>query len=159
MHKIIMKKINLKVLFFSFLAVIAVSVLGSSFTNADSDWYNSVRPAITPPNWVFPVVWTTLYIMIALSIYFAFTNAKKSQKKTLYFLFGANLIFNLLWSWLFFGLHLPILSMADIILMWITIISLIFYNYRISKLSSWLLVPYFLWVSFASILNGLIAFT
>lgn len=153
-------KINWKVLAAAFIAVIAAGAIGSLFTNAaTSDWYQSIKPAITPPNYVFPIVWTALYALIALSIYLSWTNAKgKSEKMLLLRGFTANLILNALWSILFFGMKNPMLALADLILLWVSIIFLIKTCWKINKLSAWLLLPYVLWVTFAGLLNYLIAF-
>lgn len=148
---------NEKILFYSFLAVLATSLIGSYFTKINS-WYESVKPAITPPSIVFPIVWTTLFILIAISMYFALTNSKGFLKTIITKIFLINLCLNILWSWLFFTLHMPTLAFIDLILMWISIIILIKINWKTSKLSSWLLLPYALWVTFAGLLNYLIAF-
>ena len=146
-----------KALLFAFAAVIITSVIGSLFTDT-SGWYESLKPSITPPNLAFPIVWTALFILIAIAIYFSYINASKSQKQKVIMLFGANLILNVLWSILFFGLHNPLLAFIDLVLLWLSIILLINLCWKISKLASWLLVPYLLWVTFAGILNYLIAF-
>lgn len=148
---------NPRALILAFLSVIAVSLIGSSFTATDS-WYESVRPAITPPNIVFPIAWTALYIMIAFSIYFSFIEAKKSRKYIMK-LFAINLLANALWSILFFGLHLPILSFIDLVLIWASTLILILWLWKISRKSALLLIPYILWLTFAGLLNFLIAFS
>src|SRR3989344_4674537 len=102
-----MKKrgINWKTLVISLIAVYVIAFLGSIFTasSTNSEWYQSIKPSITPPNFVFPIVWNILFFLIALSIYFVWENSKKKQKKNLLIIFGANLFLNVLWSALFFG--------------------------------------------------------
>lgn len=156
-----MKKINWKVLIFSFLAVFSVAILGSIFTSpyVDSDWYNSVKSEITPPNYVFPIVWNILFFLIAISLYLAWISAKnKNAKKSIAIVFGINLLFNFLWSFLFFVRQNPVSAFVDLIAIWITIVAMIYTTYRINKVSAYLLIPYLLWVSFAGILNAMIAF-
>lgn len=153
-----MKKrgINWKVLVSCLVIVYAVALVGGLFTsgNTNSDWYNSVKPTITPPGWVFPIVWNILYFLIALAIYFVWVAAKnKSTKKSIAILFGINLFFNAFWSYFFFGLQKPASAMVDLILIWISIIPLFILTWRIDKKSTWLLAPYFLWVTFAGVLN------
>ena len=150
-------KLNIKLLAISFLIVIAVAGIGGIFNigETDSDWYESIRPSITPPNWVFPIAWNIIFFLIAISIYTSYSNANKSQKPTLIKLFAINLTLNILWSLFYFKLHNPLIAFIDIILIWASILALIIYNYKISKISSYTLIPYFLWVSFASILNFL----
>ncbi|MFH1325517.1 MAG: TspO/MBR family protein [archaeon] len=155
-------KINWKILIVSLLLVYSVAFFGSLFTsqNVNSSWYDSVKPAITPPNYVFPIVWNILFFMIALSLYFSWNSAKKkSWKKSIAIIFGINLFFNVLWSWLFFGLQNPISAFFELIALWLSIISMLVLTWRVNKISFYLLIPYFLWVSFAGILNYLIAFS
>lgn len=151
-------KVNWKVLAVSLFIVLIVSFIGGLFTDT-SGWYESVKPSITPPNYIFPIVWTILFIMIGVSIYFAWISAKKSKKKTIATLFAINLILNVLWSFLFFGLKNPIFAFFELIFLWLSILILVIQLYKINKTSSWLLIPYLIWVSFAGILNFLIAFS
>lgn len=153
-------KINWKVLSVSLIAVYFVALIGGLFTSSsvNSLWYNSVKPSITPPNYVFPIVWNVLFFLIALSLYLSWISAKKKSKKKIVFVFGLNLFLNFLWSAIFFAMQNPLLAFFELILLWLSIIAMIFTTYRINKTSSYLLIPYFLWVSFAGILNYLIAF-
>ena len=154
------KKINWKVLVLSLIIVYGIAFLGSLFTssNVNTEWYEQTRNSLTPPNYVFPIVWNILFFLIAISLYFAWTNAKKKDKKEIGYVFGLNLVLNVLWSVLFFGLQNPIASFVELIVLWISILLMIIVVYKTSKLSAYLLIPYLLWVSFAGILNYLIAF-
>ena len=150
------KRVDWKVLVLCFLIVIIISAFGSMFTTT-GDWYESVKPSITPPSYVFPIAWTILYVLIALSIYFVWTNSKtKYQKKLILLVFGINLIANALWSYLFFGLQNPLAGLIDIVILWLSIILMLLLSYKIDKRAFYMLIPYFLWVSFASYLNYLI---
>ncbi len=151
------KYCDIKVVIASFLAVFATALIGSLFTDT-TGWYESIKPAITPPNFIFPIAWTILFILIGVSIYLSWTNAAKNEKAGIAAFFSINLILNILWSVFFFGMKNPSLSFADIILLWFSIIFLIKTTWKISRLSAWLLLPYALWVSFAALLNYLIAF-
>lgn len=157
-----MKKINLKTLISCFLIVfILLGGIGSLFTtpNTNTDWYNSIKPSITPPSFVFPIVWNFLFILISFSLYFAWTSAKnKIQKRNIIIFFGINFILNILWSVLFFVLKLPKIAFTEIILLWVSILVLIAVTEKINLKSSWLLWPYMIWVAFASILNWIIGF-
>jgi len=140
------------------IIVYLVAGIGSIFTTAETkgDWYNSVRPAITPPNWVFPIVWNILFFLIALSLYFSWINAKNiAIRKKISWAFGINFALNVLWSVLYFGMHNPLLALFDIILLALSIIFMMKVSWKISRLASWLLLPYLLWVCFASVLNFL----
>jgi len=144
-------KPNWKNLITSFVLVYLIAFLGSLFTTTGT-WYESIKPSITPPNYIFPIVWNILFFLIALSLYFAWT---KKQPLTFYFV---NLILNITWSAIFFGLKLPLLAFFELILLWISIIILIKLNWKKNRISSYLLIPYLIWITFAGVLNFLMAF-
>jgi len=151
------KKINWKILIICLIIVFAIGAIGSIFTFGEtkSSWYESIKPSITPPNYVFPIVWNILFLLIALSLYYSWINANKEQKKKIGFVFGINFILNILWSVLYFKLHNPIASFLEIVILLASIITMIYAIKKINKKAGWLLVPYLLWVSFATILNYL----
>ena len=150
-------KIKWKVLIISLFFTYLTGAIGSIFTsgNTSGEWYDSIKPSITPPGWVFPIVWNLLFFLIALSLYFSWTNSKENQKKKLAFAFAANFVLNILWSYFYFFLKTPSLALADIILLEISIIYLVVFTYKIDKKAAYLLMPYALWVGFATILNYL----
>jgi len=154
-----MKK-NWKVLAVSLLIVYIVAFAGSFFTskNANTSWYSSVRNSLTPPNFVFMIMWNVLFFLIALSLYFAWIKSKKKQKIKISWVFGINFLLNIIWCILFFGIKKTNLAFFELIVLWLSILLMIFITWGINKKSAWLLVPYALWVGFAGILNYLIAF-
>jgi tryptophan-rich sensory protein len=158
--KIVRKKtINWKVLVACFAIVFFTAFIGSIVNDAGtSGWYNSVKPSITPPSYIFPIVWTLLFIMIAISLYYSWTIAGREEKKVILVFFGANLFFNSAWSVLFFGLKDTSSAFFDLLFLWISIAALILYLWNDNKKAALMLVPYLLWVSFAGVLNYLIAF-
>ena len=140
----------------SIVLVWVVGVSGSLFTASSvNSWFPSlVKPSFNPPSWVFGPVWTILYIMIGISLYLVWiTKANKILKKKSYWIFGIQLVLNAMWSIAFFGLQNPGLAFIVIVLLWISIILTMVEFYKIRKSAGYLLVPYFLWVSFASVLN------
>jgi tryptophan-rich sensory protein len=154
-----MVKVIRKKRIISFIICIAivcfVAILGSIFTSpgVKTSWYQSIKPDLTPPDWVFPIAWTVIFLLIGYSLYYAW-QAKKHRAKVA-ILFGINFIFNVAWSYLYFGMQNPLYAFYDIIALWLSIDFMIFALLKIDKRSSLLLIPYFLWVSFASILNYL----
>jgi translocator protein len=150
-------KIKWKVLIVSLIVVYLVAFLGSIFTspNTSTEWYESIKPSITPPSWVFPVVWNILFFLIALSLYLAWISAKKNQKEGIILVFGINFALNILWSVLYFGMKNPTASFIEIFFLLASIVSMILVTYKINKTSSYLLWPYLIWVCFATILNYL----
>jgi len=153
-------KTNWKVLILCLIIVYLVALIGSIFTspNTSTDWYNSIRPSITPPNWVFPIVWNILFFLIACSLYLAWINSKKKDKSKLAWVFGINFILNIFWSVLYFGLKNPLLSFFELLLLEASIIWMILITKKISKKASYLLWPYLIWVAFAGVLNFLTVF-
>jgi len=147
--------VNWKILILSLVIVYTIAFIGSLFTSIDNSWYDSVKPSITPPSFVFPIVWNILFFLIALSLYIAWTSSKKKDRKKIIIVFGINLVLNALWSLFYFRMQNPVFAFVDLILIWLTIIAMIFVTYRIKKVSVYLLIPYLLWVSFAGILNWL----
>jgi translocator protein len=155
------KKIDWGLLGLSFVSVFFIASIGSLFTtpNVNSLWYNLIKPTITPPNFVFPIVWSLLFFLIAVSLYLALTSTKdKLIRKKIGIVFGINLLLNALWSFLFFELRNPAFAFYEIILFEISIFAIMAVLWKVNKISVWLIVPYSLWVGFASILNYLIAF-
>lgn len=137
-----------------------VGILGSVFTIPSiTSWYSTLnKPFFNPPNFIFGPVWTTLYLLMGVSIYLILEKKLKKQKHTLLLLFSLQLVLNFLWSILFFAMHLPRIAFIDIVVLWLLIFILIIKFYQFSKPASLLLIPYILWVSFAAILNLFIIF-
>jgi len=125
--------------------------VGSIFTTpAIPGWYATLqKPSFSPPNFLFAPVWTTLYILMGISL--ALILNKKNKTAIIFFV--VQLVLNSLWSILFFGLKSPKLAFVEIIFLWLAILITILKFFKISKLAGWLFVPYLLWVSFASVLN------
>jgi len=130
--------------------------IGSIFTfQSIPTWYAGLnRPDFSPPNWVFGPVWTTLYIMMGIAAYLVYAKGiRKKETKTALALFSVQLVLNTLWSILFFGLQSPLYGFICIIALWLAIAATIWKFYGIDKNAGLLMVPYILWVSFASVLN------
>ena len=131
-------------------------LIGSRFTtSAISGWYTTlVRPDIAPPNWVFAPVWTTLFLLMGIAAYLVWRRGwERPRVRIALAVFGVQLVLNTLWSIVFFGLQNPGAALIEIVLLWCAIIATIVSFARVSRLAAWLLVPYLLWVSFASYLN------
>lgn len=147
---------NYKRLIISLLLPQLAGLIGSLFTvPAITSWYAYIqRPSFSPPNWLFGPVWTILYILMGVSIYLVWQKVDKNKEsKEAFKLFWIHLFFNGIWSLIFFGLRNPLLAFIDIIIIWSLIIVLMIKFWKVSRWSTYLLIPYFLWVSFASVLN------
>lgn len=149
-----MKKNKFLILALSIILCLSAGFIGSFFTVTSIDsWYSLLnKPFFNPPNWLFGPVWTTLYLMMGISLYFIIINKSKNKKKA-YYLFGIQLILNSLWSILFFGFQSPLFAFIEIVILWAAIYYTIRLFHKISKPASYLLMPYLAWVSFAAILN------
>lgn len=149
----------MKVILF-ILGAEAAGLIGSVFTfPAISTWYATlIKPDFTPPSWLFGPVWTTLYALMGISAYLIWSKGyKKANVKFALNIFVVQLILNVLWSIIFFGLKNPTLAFGEIVMLWSFILLNIYYFYKINKTAGLLLVPYLAWVSFASLLNLAIA--
>jgi benzodiazapine receptor len=130
--------------------------IGSIFTApAIPNWYAQLKkPSFTPPSWLFAPAWITLFFLMGISLYLIWNRGlERGEVKTALFIFTIQLILNILWSFLFFGLKSPLLGLVDIVLLWFAILVTILSFYRISPKAAFLLIPYILWVSFATLLN------
>ena len=140
----------------SLVITLSMAYVASLFTRPEiAGWYSTLKnPPFNPPSWLFAPVWTAIYIMIATSAYLVW---KLRSRKPAYIIarsaYFIQLILNFSWSIIFFGMHQIAAAMVVIILLWLSImVNINFFN-KFSRTAAWLLVPYLLWVSFASVLN------
>jgi len=133
--------------------------LGSFFTiPAIPTWYATLtKPSFAPPDWLFFPVWTTLFVMMGISLYLVWRRGLEGQQvKNALVIFAVQLILNVLWSAAFFGLRSPLSGLIEISILWISIAFTIMIFMKISRTAGLLLIPYIIWVSFAAILNFMI---
>jgi benzodiazapine receptor len=135
---------------------LALGAVAGIFTaKAVPDWYASLnQPSFNPPNWIFGPVWTLLYILMGVSLYLVWQTPPGIQRDTAMAVFFFQLLLNFGWSFLFFYYHRIGLALAEIILMWISIVLMLVLFYRVRPVAAWINIPYILWVSFATILNA-----
>lgn len=144
------------ILFSSIIICQLAGIIGSIFTTpAIPTWYANInKPTFRPPNWVFAPVWTTLFLLMGIALFLVLRKGlNKKDIKIAISVFAFQLVLNTLWSFLFFGLKSPFAAFVEIIFLWIAILASIILFFRISRPAGALLIPYILWVSFASILN------
>lgn len=142
------------------LLCIAICMLfafaGSLFTPEPGSWYYTTlrKPSWNPPDWLFPPVWTVLFILmgVALSLVLEAGIEKKAVRQGVG-LFSLQLVLNLGWSAFFFGMRSPLTGFVEILILWVAILATIVAFSKVSRLSAVLMIPYLLWVSFASYLN------
>ncbi len=117
-------------------------------------WYPSLRkPPGTPPSWVFGPVWTTLYVLMAVSAWLVWRQYGWGARAAL-LIFLAQLALNLAWSGVFFGARQPAPALAVIALLWLAVLFTTFIFYRLNTVAGYLLIPYLMWVTYAAYLNG-----
>lgn len=109
------------------------------------------KPPLSPPGWLFPIVWTILYILMGIASYIVWT-AKRPHGAALAF-YGIQLVFNFFWPILFFNLEAYLFAFIWLLSLWILILITMVLFYRIAKAAGYMLLPYLLWVSFAGYLN------
>lgn len=152
-------KIDVKKFIISMIIPFIAGGIGSYATYPQIiTWYASlVKPSFQPPNSLFGPVWTVLYITMGLALYLIWTDkASATKKKASYSIFGIQLFLNTLWSIVFFGMNSPIGGLIVILPLWLTIIFMIKEFSKIHKGAAAMMVPYLLWVTFASFLNTMV---
>lgn len=130
----------------------------SGFSTADSinSWYRFInKPLWNPPNWIFGPMWTLLYILMGIAVALVWHTQYQNKKPALTF-FIIQFAFNIAWSFIFFNLHAIGWAFAEIIIMLLLIVFTTAAFFKISKTAAWLMLPYLIWVSFATVLNGTI---
>ena len=149
---------NLPKLIISVVGCELVGILGTPFTiSAIPAWYATLnKPVFAPPNWIFGPVWTLLYFLMGISFYLIWKQGWKKKIRAAGMFFLAQLGLNFIWSPIFFGLRAPLLGLIVIVTMWVLIVMTMKRFYPLSRLAFYLLVPYLLWVSFATLLNAAI---
>lgn len=138
------------------LITILTALLGSYFTSKGMSWYETtlIRPEITPPKIAFPIAWNIIFILTTISALITFNKIKKGQIRTFaLILFGLNAILNVLWCYLFFGEGLILISLIEMMILEVCLLTKDVILWRESKIASLLLLPYTLWIAFATFLT------
>jgi translocator protein len=140
---------------FSIIICQFAGITGSLFTRNSLGWYYTLnKPFFRPPDWLFAPVWIILYAIMGISVYLIWKRGfSKNDSKYAMVLFFVQLVLNAMWSVVFFGERSIIGGLVIILVLWILIFLTIFAFSRVNLSSAYLLVPYLLWVSYASILN------
>jgi tryptophan-rich sensory protein len=128
---------------------------GFATQNSIDTWYAALaKPSWNPPNWIFAPVWTLLYIMMGVAAWLVWKTGDRIGPAMV--LFGLQLVFNLLWSLIFFGLRSPGLALIEVVFLWGSVLLTMLAFFGRQTAAGWLFVPYLAWVSFAAILNAAI---
>jgi len=131
---------------------LAAGSLSTLLTQNNRKAFESIhKPFLAPPGWLFPVVWTILYILMGIASYLVLTSGK--PKDTALTVYGIQLAFNFFWPIIFFRLELYLFAFIWLVLLWLLILKTANLFYQISKPAGYLMLPYLLWVTFAGYLN------
>ncbi len=134
----------------------AAGLIGTIFTmDSIPTWYAALnKPSFNPPNWLFGPVWTVLYLMMGISLFIVWKEDLKNKiVKSAFIIFMIQLFLNTIWSVVFFGMQSVSGGLIIIVLLWLMILFTIIKFIKISRVAGILLIPYLLWVSFATFLN------
>ena len=149
-----MRRLSTKIggLAFWLLLSFLTATVGALFQ--PGEWYQTiVKPGWTPPGWIFGPVWTLLYISMACAAWLVWLDGGWRRNRVALSVYGIQLLLNAAWSWLFFGEHAIGFALVDIIVLWLLIVTTLTLFWRRRILAGVLMVPYALWVAFASALN------
>ncbi|MDA3863471.1 MAG: tryptophan-rich sensory protein [Deltaproteobacteria bacterium] len=136
------------------LSFLAAAVGGAATVNAGTFYTEQlVLPAWAPPGGVFGPVWTVLYLLMGISAWLVWREGGFKKARRALYVFIFQLVLNGLWSWLFFGWKLGGAAFANILILWVLLLTMDYFFMKKNKLAGFLQVPYLLWVSFAAILN------
>ena len=131
------------------------AVFGARF--APGEWYLELaKPAWTPPGWLFGPVWFVLYVTIGVAAWLVWRRARFGDAPVAWIAWGAQLVLNGAWSWIFFGLRAPGPALIEIVVLWLAILATILAFRRLRPVAAALLLPYLAWVGFATALNAAI---
>lgn len=148
-------KINYKKLIVSILIPLLVGGLSALFTQNSMKMFETIsKPPLSPPGWLFPVVWTILYVLMGIASYLVKTDkGSKTASDSALALYAVQLFFNFFWSIIFFNLEAYLFAFVWLIILWLLIIWTTVSFYKINKTAGILMIPYILWVTFAAYLN------
>ena len=147
---------NILACIFCVVIPLAIGAISGYITSGEINggWFSSLeKPSFQPPDNLFGPVWSTLYLLMGISLYLVWKSPKTNLRKTALLIFGIQLFLNFWWSILFFSFHLLFISIIDITIMWVLILYMIILFRRTKASAGYLNIPYLLWVSFATVLN------
>ncbi|MEP6845486.1 MAG: TspO/MBR family protein [Panacibacter sp.] len=149
------KVINSIKLFLSLALTLTVGFAASLVTSKSSGtWYTALhKPFFNPPKWLFAPVWSVLYVLMAISFYLVWKQVETAKRNVALFVFVLQLALNGIWSFIFFNMREMGWALVDITILWVMIIVTMNLFAPSSKLAAWLMYPYLLWVTFATLLN------
>jgi tryptophan-rich sensory protein len=149
-------KANILKLLISILLPLGLGAIAGMFTaQSVPEWYATLnKPSFNPPNWIFGPVWTTLYILMGISLFLIWKQEVSRERNLAILTFFIQLLLNFAWSFIFFYFTMIGVALVEIILLWISIVMMLVLFYKIKPMASYINIPYLLWVTFATVLNA-----
>ena len=137
------------------LPLVLGAIAGLFTAEAVPEWYETLnRPPFNPPNWLFGPVWTTLYMLLGISLFLIWKQSASKERNLAIFVFLLQQALNFGWSFIFFYFNMIGFALIEIILLWISIIVMLVLFYKIKPMTAYINIPYLIWVTFATILNA-----
>ena len=151
-----MNKLQIFKLIVSIILPLGLGAIAGIFTaQSVPEWYATLnRPPFNPPNWIFGPVWTTLYMLMGISLFLIWKQDVSTERNLAILVFMLQLLLNFGWSFIFFYFNMIGFALIEIILLWISIVIMLVLFYKIKPMASYINIPYLLWVTFATVLNG-----
>ncbi len=147
-------RIDWKKLLICIAIPLAVGGVSALLTSGNMKLFEEIeKPPLSPPGWLFPVVWTILYVLMGIALYLVVTTKTRENKTPAYISFGVQLFFNFFWSIIFFNAQAYLFAFIWLLLLWVAIVVNIYFFNKINSTSAKLLIPYLIWVIFAGYLN------
>lgn len=147
-------RIDWKKLLISIAIPLGVGGFSALLTSGNMKLFEEIeKPPLSPPGWIFPVVWTILYVLMGISLYFVLMTKTREDKRPAIISFAVQLFFNFFWSIIFFNAQAYLFAFIWLILLWVAIVVNIYFFNKINTTSAKLLIPYLVWVTFAGYLN------
>jgi tryptophan-rich sensory protein len=149
-------KIQILKLLVSILLPLVLGAIAGMFTaQSVPEWYAGLnQPSFNPPNWIFGPVWTILYLLMGISLFLVWKQKASKKRNLAILIFLIQLLLNFAWSFIFFYFNRIGIALVEIVLLWISIVLMLFLFYRIKPMASYINIPYLLWVTFALVLNA-----
>jgi benzodiazapine receptor len=131
------------------------AIAGMFTAQSVPEWYATLnRPSFNPPNWIFGPVWTTLYLLMGISLFLVWKQEASKARNLAISIFFLQLLLNFAWSFIFFYFNRIGFALVEIVLLWISIVLMLVLFYKIKPMASYINIPYLLWVTFAAVLNA-----
>lgn len=145
--------IKLKPLVINLLIPLGIGGLSAFLTKDSMEIYGTVKqPPLSPPGWLFPIVWTILFLLMGIAAYLVWMRDSTGRNGALA-LYGVQLVFNFAWTLIFFNLQNYALAFFWLLALWVLILLTTIRFFKETKAAGWLMLPYLLWVTFAAYLN------